>query len=178
MSKIFYLIGFTILFFSGCAHVVSPELKEKSDQDITFADLQLNPEAHEGEIVVLGGVIVQTMTTEDGSLIEIYQTRTDARGRPVDLDISRGRFLVFSSEMLDPEIFRQGRRVTVAAMVEGERMGRIGEADYLYPYLTALEIHLWEERKWRYEPYPYRDPWHPRLSPYRHSPFHRDPWWW
>lgn len=179
MFKIFYPFFAAVILLSGCAHVVSPEIKEESDPELTFTELQLNPQAHRGKIIALGGVIVEATNKDEGTLLEIYQTRTDHRGIPIDLDVSKGRYLIFYRELLDPEIFRKGRKVTIAARVEGERMGRVGEVDYMYPFLTALEIHLWEERP-RYEPYPwgYQDPWHPGFSPYHRSPFHRHhPWW-
>ena len=177
MNNIFYLVCAAALILSGCAHAVSPNILKESDPKLSFTELQLDPLAHMGKIMVLGGVIVETSGMKDGTLIEIYQTATDSRGKPVDTDISKGRFMVFHPEVLDPGIYRSGRKVTVAARVEGDRKGRIGEALYMYPYLTALEIHLWEER-FRYQPYPrtYRDPWSPGLSPYHRDPFHRHPW--
>ncbi|SDB17850.1 outer membrane lipoprotein [Desulfonatronum thiosulfatophilum] len=177
----------------GCTHAVSPALLDMADRDLSFAELRQQPQANQGKIVVLGGVIVQVLHSEEGSLLEVYQTRTNHLGEPVDLDRSGGRFMVLHPAVLEPGIYRKGRRVTVAGRVIGEMIGDLGNLEYRYPYLAALEIRLWEERPQpRHDPFhdpfygpfysPYWDPWygryrrHPTLFPYRRHPFY-SPWW-
>lgn len=123
---------------------------------------------------MLAGVIVGAMNQEEGTLLEIYQTEMNSRtGEPIDLDESEGRFLAFYKGFLEQEIYRQGRKVTVAGVVKGERVRKLGELDYHYPYVVVREIHLWPKEKPRtYYPYPgpwYYDPW------YSHHPWR--PWW-
>ena len=159
---------------SGCGHVISSQILNQADQGPPFAELHRNPQAHIGKIVVLGGVVIQAHVTNDGTVLEMYQTRANHRGEPVDLDVSGGRFLAFSGELLDPAIYRQGRRVTLAGRVEGEKTGKIGDVAYHYPYLTALEIRLWQDiPQPSHEPCPWHlwDPW----APYDrwHYPFAR-----
>ena len=183
---VFFVLG-------GCTHAVSPGLLNMADRELTFAQLRQEPQAHHGKIVVLGGVIVQVLHSEEGSLLEVYQTRTNHLGEPVDLDHSAGRFMVFHPALLEPGIYRKGRRVTVAGRVIGEMTGDMGNLEYRYPYIEALEIQLWSERPQQrldpfYDPFygPYYGPWdpwygrfrgHPGFFPYRRHPFY-GPWWW
>ncbi len=173
------LVLFLAAIISGCSHAISEKYLEQADREISFVQLKHDPKEFQGKMVILGGVIVNTVNRDDGSLLEVYQTRTNRLGEPVDLDESEGRFLVFHERLLDPEIFSKGRRITVAGRIQGEKTGKLGEMEYRYPLIYAQEIRLWEEKPAvRYEPYP-RDPWH-YPYPYRrlyHPYYHPYPWW-
>ncbi|MBW1797335.1 MAG: Slp family lipoprotein, partial [Deltaproteobacteria bacterium] len=158
---------------------------EEVNRDITFAELRKNPEAYEGKVIILGGVIVKSLNKKNGTLLEIYQTEMESGGMPIHPDVSGGRFLALYEGFLDSEIYRAGRKVTIAGSVRGKKVKKLGQVDYQYPYLIIKEMHLWEEDKWRrHEPYPYplypwgfwdpwrRYSWHPFYGPYRSYPFY------
>ena len=169
MGRLTFLVA-AVVFVSGCAHVISKDILQKVNTQITFAELQKAPQAHREKVVLLGGVIVKTVNRKDGTLLEVYQTMIDRRGRPIKLDISGGRFLAHYKGFLDCEIYRKGRKVTIAGVVQGEEMIRLGEIDYRCPYLVVKDIHLWEkEQPRKYEPYPW-GPWYPWWYPW--YPYH------
>jgi len=156
------LLAATLVFLSGCAHVISKEILQKVDKEISVAQLLRAPQDYQGRVVLLGGVIVRAVNKEDGTLLEVYQTEIDRRGQPRKLDVSGGRFLAYYKGFLDSEIYRKVRKVTIAGFVQGEQIMRLGEIDYHYRYLVAKEIHLWKEEQPRaYVPYPWSfwDPW-------------------
>jgi outer membrane lipoprotein len=180
MRKMIFLLWTAGMLLGGCSHAISPAVMNSADPYLTFAELLRHPQTHQGKIIVLGGVIVQTENRKDGSLLEIYQTKTNQWGEPTGLDVSEGRFLVFHEGVLEPEIYRKGRRLTVAGRVIGVQQGRMGNLDYTYPYLAALEIRLWEDKPpLSYDPYfdDYWDPWYggywryPRMFPYHYRPY-------
>jgi outer membrane lipoprotein len=158
-----------VVCLSGCAHVISKDVLQQVNMEITFGELWKAPQAHQGEMVLLGGVVVKTVNRRDGTLLEVYQTEIDSRGRPIKLDISGGRFLAHYKGLLESEIYSKGRKVTIAGIVQGEQVMRLGEIDYHYPFLIIKDIHLWsKEQPRRYEPYPWglwdpwwRSPWYP-----------------
>jgi outer membrane lipoprotein len=163
-----FIIGIVFLCLSACAHVIPNETLQQADRELTFSALKKAPEVHKGKAVVLGGVIVELVHKKDGSVLEVYQTAMDRRGKPVDLDSSGGRFLALYQGLLESEIYRKGRMVTIAGIVQGGKVMKLGEIDYSYPYILIKEIYLWEEEKpFRYEPYPWGfwdpwwDPWYP-----------------
>jgi len=181
MKKILILL-MVLTLFSGCAHVISQATLDEADRDITFTELRQDPSRFRGSTVILGGVIVKTVPEKSGTLLEVYQTRTDRWDEPVDVDRSGGRFLAYYPGFLDGEIWSRGRKVTVAGKVEGEKTGRLGEIDYRYPYLRVREIHLWRKVTRTYEPYPGYlwgpwGPWNPWWDPFwypywdRHPPY-------
>lgn len=163
---------------NGCAHVISGHVLKEVNRDIPFDELRKNPEAYTGKVVILGGVIVKSLNRKDGTLLEIYQTGIEREGMPIHPDVSGGRFLALYEGFLDSEIYRAGRKVTLAGRVHGKQVKKIGQVDYHYPYLIIKEMHLWAEEN-RYRPYPYPlvpwgfwDPWwpypfHPFYGPYR-----------
>jgi outer membrane lipoprotein len=162
MIKGFFTIAGVFLCLSACAHVIPKDTLEQVDKQLTFSELQEAPEEHKGKAVVLGGVIVGLVNKKEGSLLEVYQTAMDQQGKPVSLDSSAGRFLALYHGLLESEIYRKGRRVTLAGIVQGEKIMKLGEIDYRYPFIVIKEIHLWkEERPLRHEPYPWGfwDPW-------------------
>lgn len=141
MSKVF-LSFLIVLLLSSCAHVISQELREQTDKELTAEMLFKNPEAHKGKTVILGGIVISTRNSDQGTQIEVLQTPLDSRGRPKDTDFSYGRFIIFSKEYLDRAVFSKGKAVTVGGRVFGKTTRPLGEIQYTYPLIYAKEIHL------------------------------------
>lgn len=170
MVKMIVVIIMAAILCTGCAHVISKDVLKEVNRNVGFAELRKSPQFYQGEMVLLGGVIVRVKYKEDVTLLEIYQTEMDREDRPIDLDVSGGRFLAQYGGFLDREVYRKGREVTIAGIVKGAKIMKLGEIDYLYPYLLIRDIHLWETEKPRtYDPYPWypigpwgmRGPWGP-----------------
>ncbi len=168
-------IVMALVFLSGCVHAISRDVLKEVDKEIIFSELVKDPNAYKDKVVLLGGVIVKTLNKKEGTLLEVYQTQLDQEGMPIQIDSSEGRFLALYQGLLDSEIYRKGRKVTIAGTVQGEKVLPLGEIEYRYPYLLIKDIHLWEKEEPRpYEPYPWGlwDPWgwypwwHPWYDPY------------
>ncbi len=151
----------SIFSLSGCAHVISKDLRAKSDPSLTLSQVRNNPEAFKGKMVVWGGEIIETLNLKEGTTqVEVFQRSLGWRGEPKETAISEGRFLILSDQYLDPYLFRKGRKITVAGEILGEKTKAIGEMDYRYPLISSKQIYLWPE--YYYYPYPYYyDPWWP-----------------
>ena len=153
------------ILLQGCVSVISTDVLQKVNRNIAFSDLMKNPLHYKGEMVLLGGVIVQVTNMQDGSLLEVYQTEIDFQDRPIHPDVSEGRFMAWDNGFLDNEIYEKGREVTIAGTVLGERTKKIGELIYHYPYLSIREIHLWKKEE---EPRPIEPSfWYPMPGPWR-----------
>lgn len=146
------------VILAGCFSPLSKAVKEQAAPDIPFEKLQADPEAFLGKVVLLGGEIVQTQTAPEGSTIEVLEKSLDRWGSPRETDQSGGRFILTSPDFLDPLVYREGRRITVAGEVQGKKVGKIGDRDYTYPVLKILEIHLWAEPRKYPDAYPYPFP--------------------
>ena len=156
---------------SGCAHVISSDLRARVDASLTFSEVLKNPDAYRGKIVVWGGEILKTVNQKDGTtLVEVLQKPLDRGEEPGAAEPSGGRFLVQVNQFLDPHIYDKNREITVAGEILGSKTQQLGEMQYRYPLLQSREFYLWDRQYPAYPPgyyYPYY-PW-----PY----YYYEPWW-
>ena len=131
------------LLLQGCSYAISSSATRNADRTLTFQQLQADPSLYKGKTVILGGVMAGTRTTKTGTTIEIIQKELDYWGKPRRTVRSGGRFLVFTSSLLDPLVYSAGRELTVAAEVTGREEKGLGEAGIPYPLLHAVEMKLW-----------------------------------
>jgi len=174
----------TVGGFSGCAPVLSKQLRKEAEHPIPFAELQQAPDTYKGRVVILGGYILETANDPDGSRLTILQAPLGFRNRPKSADLTKGRFLVLAKKFLDPEVYSKDRAITVGGKVEGSRQESLGSRNYVYPLIEAQEIYLWPEKykyarpyyPYFYDPwyYPWYDPWYRPWYPYRR--YHRHPY--
>ena len=162
------IVGYGLLAFSGCAPVISKQLRGQVAKELTLQVVLKNPEAYKGKTVLWSGVIISSVNLKKGTMIEVLQKPADKQGRPKDVDESEGRFLALYPGYLDVAIYNGGRKVTVAGEIQGKKIQRLGEIDYTYPFISAKEIHLWPVEKEDRVYYP---------CPYWHYPWSYGPYW-
>ena len=63
----------------------------------------------------------------------------------MNLDQSKGRFLIRSEQFLDPAIYQKGVLLSIVGIVKGSQAQAIGGFNYVYPLLKTIEIKLWPE---------------------------------
>ena len=132
-----------IFVLAGCAHVISQEALQEVDEDIYFEDILENPDRYIGKSILLGGDIIETRTLSEKTILLVLQRPLGFRKRPVTDGDSKGRFMVESSDFLDPAIYSEGRKVTVAGAFRGKEVRPLGNGTYGYPVIVAKEIYLW-----------------------------------
>jgi len=184
-SQIFLLA--CILLFS-CTPVIQKDLMDSAVHDISFNEVYADPASYMNKLFILGGVIVDSKATAEGSLIEAIHINVDNLGYLEDILPSTKRFLILlpkGSGFLDPLIYKKGRKFTVAATLIGTRDGKIDEMDYRFPLFRIEELHLWPRENvqdysspyWYGAPYPWYPYWW--YDPYwrhrRHDPWY--PYW-
>ncbi len=134
----------SLLMLTACAPSFSREFLDKVDRTVTFNELQSNPDRYRGTWVMLGGVIIETRNTQEGTSVEVLETPVDRRGRPHDIDASRGRFIIQSPQFLDSAVYYQGKQISVIGEVAGQEVRPLGAMHYRYPIINEKEIKLWE----------------------------------
>ena len=173
------LIGSLLL--SACSPVLNRELMREGARNVPLSQLRENPEANQGKLFILGGVIIETRVTDKGSLLEVLAVPVNAQGYLRDLEQYGGRFLALyprTSGMLDPIIYKKGREITLAGSFMENRQGKIDEMEYTYPVFEIKQIYLWDEQRDYYMmpayPYFYNYP-YPYGGWYGYG---YDPFWW
>jgi outer membrane lipoprotein len=151
------------LALSGCAHVISPEIRAQVNRNLTFRMVLQNPDAHRGATVIWGGVIVDTQNRRGVTDLVVVETPLKYGDFPSDWDSYQGRFIARTRRFLDPAVFSRGAKVTVAGTVAGEETRPLGATVYHYPVIDVRELHLWAPPPPVYyaPPYPpyYPGPW-------------------
>ena len=166
-----------LLVLSGCAtsHLVTPEMEPQIARDIPFEALKAEPAKFTGRLVVLGGKVLSAKQLKEGTQIEVLQLPLDRTDMPIlNLERSKGRFLAYQAEFLDPAMLPAGTAVSMIAEVTGAKTMPLDEVEYTYPTVKVVTLKIWPEYEyWRPWPHPYLYP-----SPYRYPyhPFY--PYWW
>jgi outer membrane lipoprotein len=169
------LLSLVCLIAVGCQHTISDTLRQQAEPMLSFNALRADPDAFKGRTVILAGDILKTQNTQQQTSIEILQKPMDRFEAPHITDQTAGRFIAQCDQYLDPAIYDQGRQITVAGKVLGSYSGQVGKADYLYPLISCVEIHLWPRvsQDTAYPGYPiYPYPW----LLHRHDPWHLFPY--
>lgn len=143
MRRLFAILAIALLGCTACTLPISQPSLDLVDRDLTFAALRQDPDRYVGRYLLLGGMIATVRNTSTGSELEVVQFATDGNGRITATDNSGGRFIVQLATFSEPAVY-QGRLVTLVGKVKGQVQARLDEIDYLYPLLTAQELHLWK----------------------------------
>lgn len=143
-----------VLLMVGCATGVSKQARSQITYYGSFTALQTAPDKHVGEILMFGGKILKTSAYQSSSEITVLHLPLGSGNRPQDGDRSEGRYLIRSEQFLDPAIYQQGRLLTVVGKYSRSEGRSIGEFEYSYPVIEAIELKPW--------------PWARRTSPSFH----------
>jgi outer membrane lipoprotein len=141
-GRLWMLIGWLSLMGMGCTHVISDSLRQQAQPPVSFAELRTNPEALKGRTVIVGGEILQTTNLRDATRIEVLQRPLGDSEAPKLTETTGGRFMALCKGYLDPAVYAQRRRLTIAGQVLGSYDGKVGEADYTYPLISCEETHI------------------------------------
>ncbi len=175
MKRIGIILSCSLALFA-CTPILDRELMREGVRNVPLSQVREHPEGYEGKLFILGGVIVDTKVTDNGSLVEVLSVPVNAQGYLRDLEKYEGRFLALyprTSGLLDPLIYKKGREITLAGSFMNNRQGKIDEMEYTFPVFEIKEIYLWEEQRdyAMMQAYPYY-----YNYPYPYGWY--DPFWW
>jgi outer membrane lipoprotein len=163
-------IALVTLALAACATIVPDDLRGVVNREVSGERLIAAPERHRGEVVMVGGDIIQVRTVDGVSDVEVLQ-RPLAGEEPVLTDRSGGRFLIRHAGVLDPVEYSTGRRVTVIGTVLDPVTRQDGAHTVTWPVVESRVLKLWPRAALARSPYPYAyDPWYDPWYPY--------PGWW
>jgi outer membrane lipoprotein len=142
--KTFCLVGIAgILLAPACTKGISKQARSWVTYSGSFSELQEKPGEYTGEVVLLGGKIIESRVNTEYSEITVLQLPLGGGDRPRLDDQSKGRFLIRSKQLLDPAVYTEGLAITVVAKLIGSEARKVGEFTYVYPVLDPMEIKLW-----------------------------------
>jgi outer membrane lipoprotein len=153
-NKFFSLLFFYMSLFlmASCASPISKQLREEADQNLTFLQALETPGKYVGSIVIWGGVIIDTVNLRHRTEIIVLETPLGNGQKPKAREYSQGRFIARSSRYLDPEIYKRGRKVTIAGEIIGAETRLVDKMRYAYPVIKIKQLYVWRRESGIYPP--------------------------
>jgi outer membrane lipoprotein len=111
-----------------------------------------------GQAVRWGGTLAAVEPLVGETCFQVVGRPLDERSRPIESDRGDGRFIACRQGFYEPQIFAQGRSITVTGRIVGYEMRLVGEYDYRQPKVAADVIYLWPERRY-FDVYYAPSPW-------------------
>lgn len=164
-----WILWGTLIWLGGCASPLPVALQQEPPRSPDLRAVQRSPQAHLGDRVRWGGVIIRVENLPDGSAIEVLARPLDAAGRPLPEVGALGRFIARTTEFVDPLVYKSDSEITLGGTLVEPQTRNIGGYAYAYPVVEVDALHLWAPRPVPRDPPYWEDPWYPWGYPY--------PWW-
>jgi outer membrane lipoprotein len=129
----------------SCAANLSREARSQVTYEGDFLSLRQQPQQHVGEVVMLGGRIIENQVTEGRTDLVVLQLALTTSNQPTEEDRSEGRFIVRADQFLDPALYPPGTPITVIGRISGSEKRSIGQMTYEYPLVEMIEIRKWPQ---------------------------------
>ncbi len=171
------ILATAVATLAACATV--PQPLQGSFTEVTSVAVQQGAAA--GAQVRWGGQIIKTEPGPQETCFYILSRPLDSEARPHDEasnSETQGRFVACRAGFYDPEVFTEGRDITVTGTLHGTVSEKVGEYGYPYPRVEANVVYLWPKRVIYSYPAGYYDPfWGPYWGP-GWGPYWGGPWGW
>ena len=170
MGELRTAIIVAILLSTVSCSVISSQVRKEAEPRIVFKTLMEDNDFYIEKTVIVGGYILETKNLADQTSILVLQAPLGFLDEPKSRDDSEGRFIVLHQDKLDPEVYKRGRKITVAGTVVGLTTAKTEDCPNQCLNIESREMHLWPETYYyprRYYPYGDPYPYYPRrLFPY------------
>ncbi len=165
------LISALILLLTGCASL--PEVLQVENEEglVPYSQVLHEQVISQQQTARWSGRIASVSNGEAHSVIEVVYQDLDQRGLPVDAETSPGRFRAVMDGFIDPQVYAQGRTITLVGRPDKAELGKIGDYSYSFPVLRVRTHYLWPKVK--DVQIPYAPGWH--RDPF-YSPWYHDTW--
>ena len=130
------------LFLSACAGLPSA-VKDVPVTKLSYTEASRDPNSYKNTSVRWGGSIIDVDNEQDYTLIQVLSYPLDFTGRPQFSKPSQGRFVIKSSEFLDPAVYAKDREITVAGVLEGDIERTVGKKTVRLPLVSSISMYLW-----------------------------------
>lgn len=129
-------------FLTACAGLPSA-VRNVPVEDVSYKEASQNLDRYKGTSVRWGGLIIDVDNQENYTLVQVLSYPLNFYGRPQVTKPSEGRFVIKSSEFLDPAIYEKDREITVAGALEGNIDRTVGNKTVHVPLIMSAAHYLW-----------------------------------
>jgi outer membrane lipoprotein len=171
-----YLLSFCMLL-SACVGLPA-SVREVPVADITYPQAIRDLNQYKDISVRWGGVIIDVDNEENFTLVQVLSYPLNYQGRPQLSKSAEGRFVIKSTEFLDPAVYAKDREITVAGKLDGDIQRMIGKKTVLLPLLASRALYLWPVYQNDPYGYGYRGMGGYGFSPYFGYGYYGSPFYW
>lgn len=139
-----------LAMLSGCVTYPIAKNLQRQARPLTLAQVKADPSGTRGTTVIWGGRIIDTVNDTNGGAIYVMDLPLGKNEKPLADGNTRGRFIVRSTEFIDPEAFPNGRLITVAGVVAGIQTEPLQDILYTYPVLDIRQACVWPVKRREY----------------------------
>ncbi len=151
---------------AGCSTMMVPaQLAGNDFSQVTPHQAQTRPDVL-GFKVRWGGTIARTTPDGKQTCFEVVSRPLDDSARPEQNDRTDGRFIACLNGFFDPEVYAVKREITVTGTLQLPTIGKIGQADYIFPHVAIDTLYLWPKAvpydpnaDFGPDPFMYQNPW-------------------
>ena len=134
----------TVFLVSACATSVPQNISQAPTPNPSLAEVLAQPDAHKGEFVRWGGVVLAVAKPANQTEIEIQVKQVDSSGKPISTDLTQGRFLAKLAAGVEPaQPYAPGSMVTIYGMLDSVQTRSIAEKPYDYPLINVQKLYTW-----------------------------------
>ncbi|UJP05737.1 MAG: Slp family lipoprotein [Nitrosomonas sp.] len=138
-----YCVLFSILLY-GCSNLPTA-IQNTPFMNLSYQQVNSDAERYRDIPIRWGGVIIDIENEAQTSLLQAVFHPLDHSGRPQSHKPGIGRFVIKSTEFLDPAVYAKDKEITVAGIITGDIELTIGKRTIRVPLLTATAIYLWPD---------------------------------
>lgn len=106
-------------------------------------EVAAKPEGYSDQTVLWGGMILGVANLADHTEVTVLAYPLDRAQRPVPRAQTQGRFILVLPGYAERHDYPDGLFLTATGQLQGTRVGRVQESDYVYPLVRAEHVHRW-----------------------------------
>jgi outer membrane lipoprotein len=133
---------FICLLLTACSGL-PPAIDDPPAMDLAYNTVIQAPDRYKNMPVRWGGVIAEVENEQNASLVQILLYPLNHYGRPLLDEKPQGRFVVKSTQFLDPLVYAKNDEITIAGSLSGTIERVIGKKTMTLPLVYATTLYLW-----------------------------------
>jgi len=147
------------LLLSACTSMPKA-IQNMNVVNVTYSQANQNIDKYKNIPVRWGGIIIDVENEENFSLVQVLFYPLNYSGRPQLNDPHGGRFVIKSTEFLDPVVYAKDKEISVVGSFDGDIERTVGKKVIRVPLIQSTAVYLWPKRQNNYYGYGGYSPYH------------------
>ncbi len=139
-----YTFLFICLLLTACSSL-PPTIENPPALDLSYGNAIQDLTRYKNQPVRWGGVVAEVENEQNASLVQVLFYPLNSYGRPMLDEQPQGRFVLKSTQFLDPLVYAKNSEITVAGSLNGSIERTIGKKVVSLPLVVATTLYLWPD---------------------------------